>query len=156
VFLVYTDRFFVESGKYTMDNELNSGDKVIALAAAAMSAAILGGAIAGVLAGWIATHKISIAVIALIAGAIIGGILGIVVGKLIFPTSDGNVMVAKWGPSSLPLTLKGNIIACVVTSLVICLLAVLILKADILAIAVPSIGVSVFIAIALAMLASLI
>ena len=66
------------------------------------------------------------------------------------------IMIAKWGPSSLPLTLKGNIIASFVSASVVCLLAVLIIKADIKAIAGPSIGVSVVIGMILAILASLI
>lgn len=139
-----------------MADGLNPGDKVIALAAAARAAALVGGAVASALAGWITTHKMTITGIALAVGAIIGWIIGTIVGRLLFPASDGNVMIAKWGPSSLPLTLKGNIIASFVSALVVCLLAGLILKADIKAIATLSIGVPVVIGVILAMLASLI
>jgi hypothetical protein len=139
-----------------MPDGLNPGDKVVALAYAARSAALVGSAVASALAGWITTHKITIAGTALVAGAIVGWITGTIVGRFIFPASDGNVMIAKWGPSSLPLTLKGNIIATLVSALVVCLFAVLILKADIKTIAAPSIGASVVIGVVLALLASLI
>ena len=138
-----------------MADGLTPGDKVIALAAAARAAALVGGAVAGALAGWITKHKVTISGTAFIAGAIIGWITGTIVGQLIFPATEG-VIIAKWGPSSLPLVLKGNIIASFVSALIVCLLAVLIIKANIKAIAGPSIGVSVVIGVILAILASLI
>jgi hypothetical protein len=146
----------IELRNIAMADGLTPGDRVIALAAAARSAALVGGAVASALAGWITKHKLTVLGVAFIAGALIGWIIGTMVGQLIFPAEKGKVMIAKRDPSSLPLILKGNIIASFISALVICLLAILIIKADIKAIAGPSISVSVIIGVVLAILASLI
>jgi len=138
-----------------MTEELKNGDKVIALAGAAQSAALVGGGAAGALAGWIAKHSIAIAGAAFAAGAVIGWITGTVVGRFIFPARDGKVMVAKCGPGSLALSLKGNVIASFVSALAVCIFAVFLLQADLKAIAVPTVGTSVAIGVIFAIAVSL-
>jgi len=138
-----------------MVDKINSGEKVILLAATAQSAGLVGGAVAGTMAGWITKHNVAIAGTAFVIGAFIGWTVGKIIGRFIFPAPDKQVKIVKRRPSSLPLTLKGNIVASFVSALVVCLIAVVILNADIVTIAGPSIGTSVVIGVVLAMLASL-
>ena len=139
-----------------MPEGLNPGDKVIALAAAATTAAIVAGAATGAIGLWIAKHKIAASFVGLLGGAVIGCFIGMIVGKLIFPASSGNTMIAKWGPCSLPMTLKGDIIASVITAIMVCGLVSLVTKAEFSSIAGPCIGSSVALGVILALLASLI
>ena len=142
--------------EYEMREGLNPGDKVIVLAAAATTAAIVAGAATGAIAAWIAKHKVAVSAATLLGGVLVGGIIGSIIGKLLFPALDGNVMIAKWGPHSLPLTLKGNIIASLVTSAVVCGLMTLTVKVEFKAIATLCIGTSVILGVILALLASLV
>ena len=121
---------------------LNPGDKVVALASAATTAGLVGGAVAGGIAGWIVKHKMVASVSMFFTGAFLGWVIGTMVGKAVFPAQAGNVMIAKWGPSSLPLTLKGNIIVCFVTAIAICGLMALIAKVEFKTIAAPCVGTS--------------
>lgn len=139
-----------------MQEGLNSGDKVIALAAAATTAAIVAGAVTGVIAAWVAKHKALASIAGLVGGAAIGWCIGSLVGRLLFPASSGNMIIAKWGPGSLPFTLKGNIVASLATSLVVCGLMVIVGKTEFKAIAGPCLGSSVLLGLILALLASLI
>jgi hypothetical protein len=139
-----------------MQEGLNPGDKVIALAAAATTAAVVAGAVTGTVAAWLTKHKALTSIAGLIGGVAIGWCIGELVGRLLFPASSGNKMIAKWGSAALPLTLKGNIVASLVTSLVICGLMVIIGKTEFKAIAGPCIGSSVVLGVIFALLASLI
>jgi hypothetical protein len=138
-----------------MATGLKPGDTVIALASAAMTAAIVSGAVSGGIAGWILKHKTLVSISTLLVGAVVGWMIGAIVGKIMFPSSSGNIMVAKWGPGSLPLTLKGNIVAGVITALTICTLMALLAKVPFIKIALPSVGVSLILSIVLALMASL-
>ncbi|MFC1453405.1 hypothetical protein ACFLSJ_08695, partial [Verrucomicrobiota bacterium] len=139
-----------------MPEGLNPGDKVIALAAAATTAAVIAGAVTAAIGVWIAKHRALLSAAGFVGGGVLGILVGVIVGKVLFPATGGNVMIAKWGPSSLPLTLKGNVIACLLVSLLVCGVIVLITKSDFKAIAGPCIGTSVVIGTILALLASLI
>jgi len=139
-----------------MPEGLNPGDKVVALAAAATTAAVVAGAISGVIAVWLTKHNALASFGGFIVGAFLGRIAGTLIGWVLFPASGGNVIVVKWGPSSLPLTLKGNIIASLFASALVCGLVVLVGKAQVSAIAGPCIGTSVIIGVILAFLVSLI
>ena len=139
-----------------MQEGLNPGDKVIALANAATTAAIVAGAVTGAVAVWLTKHKVLASIAGLIGGAAIGWCIGALIGRLLFPASSGNMMIAKWGPASLPLTLKVNIVASLFTSLAICGLMVIIGKVEFKVIATPCIGSSVVLGVILAFLASLI
>ena len=109
---------------------LNLGDKVIALASASITAGVIAGAVTGGIAGWIVKHKIVVSVSGFFGGAILGWFIGMMVGKVLFPAQNGNVIIVKWGVNSIPLTLMGNIIASLVTAIVICGLMTLIAKVD--------------------------
>lgn len=138
-----------------MPEGLNPGDKVVALAATARAAAFLTGMITGGMSGWIVKHKFIITGAFVIGGAIIGWVTGIVVGKILFPSQAGHVRIMKTGLSSIPATIKGNIIACLVTWIIICSLAIFFLKADIKTVALPSLCISIVISVAFALAASL-
>jgi len=138
-----------------MDNGIKSGDKVVYLAGAAQSAAVIVGAVAGAIAGWMTTHRIVVTGASLVLGGVIGLVVGKVVGLCIFTRNGKKVQVVKTGLRSLPLVLRGNIIASGLSGLAVCLLAVIFLNAEIREIAVPVIGVPVIIGIILAVMASL-
>ena len=138
-----------------MTEGLTSGDKVIVLADAAARSGLIAGAVAGGIAGWIAEHSIGLSMMAFFIGGFIGWLLGTVAGNIMFPERNGNVMVVKLGPSSLPWILKANIVAGPVTAIVVCGLMVLITKVDLGKIAGPSIGTAVVLGIIWAFLAAL-
>ena len=139
-----------------MPRGLSPGDKVVVLDGAARTAALVSGAVTGAIAGWIAKHNMTYSGSVLLAGGFLGWILGRMVGQLLFPARDGNVVVAKCGPGSLPHTFKGNIIASVTSAFAVCVLAALLLGADLRTVALPCIGASLIIGAVLAILASLI
>jgi hypothetical protein len=139
-----------------MPEALNPGDKVIDLAGAARTASLVSGVASGVISGWIMKHSLITAGGGIVLGAVLGWFLGSRLGKLLFPAPPGRVTIAKWGPSSLPLTLKGNIVSSLVTSVVICAMAALIPNTDIKTIAGISIIASILIGVILAILVSLI
>jgi hypothetical protein len=138
-----------------MPRGLNPGDKVVVLDGAARSAALISGAVTGAIAGWIGKRTLTYSGIAFIVGAFLGWAIGSMVGRFLFPARDGNVVVAKWGRGSLPLTLKGSIIASVTSAFAVCVLAVLIVGGDLKTVAAPSIGASIIIGVVFAILASL-
>lgn len=139
-----------------MTEGLNAGDKVIALAAAASTAAIVAGGVAGAVALWLTKHKLLLSFGGLLGGAILGWIIGNMVGRIIFPSSEGTVMIAKWGAQSLPLTIKGNVMASLAASLIVCGLTTIICQAEFKTVAGPCIGSAVTTGLVLAVLASLI
>lgn len=101
------------------------------------------------------THKIVVIIAALVVGGVIGLVMGKIVGLCIFTRKGRQVQVVKTGPHSLPLVLRGNIIASGLSGLAVCLLAVIILNAEIREIAAPEIGVPLVIGMILAVMASL-
>ena len=138
-----------------MPDRLNSGDRVIALAAAAQTAAIVAGAASGAIAMWIARHKVGFSTLGLLGGAVIGWIVGMLVGKIIFPATSGNVVITKVGAGSLSMTLRGNVVAALLTGLVVSLLIAFLTGTDFKTIKWASLGTSVVIGIILALLVSL-
>ena len=125
------------------------------MASAVRTAAIVSGAVACAVAVWIARHKPALSLFALLAGAITGWIVGSVVGKMMFPAKDGYVFVAKAGLSSLPLTLKGNLVATFLTSITIAVLVALLTKTEFKVIAPASIGTAFLLGIISALMSSL-
>lgn len=134
---------------------LNAGDKVVALAAAARTAAIAAGAVSGAIAMWIARHRLALSCLGFLAGAFLGWILGGLAAKLVFPGTAGHVVIAKTGPSALPMTITGNLTATLVTGLAVAVLVVLITKTEFRAVVPLSLGAAVVIGVTFALLASL-
>ena len=89
------------------DRGLQSGDKVVDLAAATRTASVFAGFFAGVTTGWFSQHKIVDAGIAGLGGGVVGYIVARLLGRILCPAPPGKSVVAKLGISSLPLTLKG-------------------------------------------------
>lgn len=108
-----------------MPEGLNPGDKVVALAAAATTAAVVSGMAAGAVAFWTARHTAPAALVGAVGGAGVGSIVGRLMARRMFPASEGRAVVARWGPGSLPLTLRGNLAAGLTTSLAVCALSAL-------------------------------
>ncbi|MFC1512368.1 hypothetical protein ACFL5H_04155 [Candidatus Latescibacterota bacterium] len=139
-----------------MSQEPKIGDKVIALTAVARTAAIVSGAASGAIAGWLVRHSLLAIVGSLFLGAVLGWLIGKIIGNIVFPAQNGTVMIAKGGPGSIPLTLKGNFIASLATALTISVLTILATGIGLETIAGLCVGTSVALGIVLALLVSLI
>ncbi|MBM3243880.1 MAG: hypothetical protein FJZ12_03500, partial [Candidatus Omnitrophica bacterium] len=126
-----------------MPGGLTSEDKIIVLASCATTAGLISGAVSGGIGGWITKHKLSVSLSGVLAGAFLGWLAGSIVGNILFPSVDGNVMIAKWGLDSLLLTLKGNIITSIVTAILISIPLTFITKSDFKEAAGPCIGASI-------------
>jgi len=138
-----------------MPSPINPGERVVVLAYAARTAAIMSGMAAGLVSTWIVRHKPALLLFGLVGGAIIGWVVGMLIGGLLFPSSAGNMTVARVGPSSLPLTLKGNLVASLISGSAACIPIAILTKTDLRALVLPAIGVSILIGIVSALLASL-
>ncbi|MFQ5586471.1 MAG: hypothetical protein ACE5GF_06590 [Thermodesulfobacteriota bacterium] len=107
---------------------LQSGDRVIALAAAVRTTSLVAGIAAGAITGWLSQHEIVLSAITALGGGVVGYIVGMIIGRVIFPATPGNVVVAKVGASSLPLTRKGGFPGAVIASVLVSVLVSLIMK----------------------------
>ena len=134
---------------------LNPGDRVIELGGAARFAAVLAAAISGGVVAWMAKQKVGITAFCALGAAVVGYAVGFFISRFLFPSTSGNVIVAKVGASSLPLTLKGGISAGIAASVVACILCSLVLKSGISGGLWPSLGIGLVVGIACACLSSL-
>ena len=80
--------------------------------------------------------------------------MGALVGRILFPASNGNTVVVQRGPAALPLTLKGNVGASLAASLAVSGSVAAIGNAEFTAVAVPCAAISVVLGVVLALLAS--
>jgi hypothetical protein len=106
---------------------LNSGDRVVELAALAVSVAVATGAIAGAWLVWLIKKSWLVS-----AGLIVGAVIGFGVGQLvarILYHPGGSTIVVKVGSASLLSTIRAGLIGGVVTGIVVGLLALLIFSA---------------------------
>ena len=138
-----------------MADGLNPGDKVVALGAAATAAAVVSGMVTGGAAWWIARHNVPLSLAGVIGGAFFGLIVGRIVGRIFFSAAGSGVVVVKWGPGSLPGTLKGNVAAGLISSFALSSLIAITTKTDIKAFYIPCVAVSAVLSAILALLASL-
>jgi len=107
---------------------LNPGDRVVELAALAVSAAVATGAVAGAWIVWLIKKSWLGSAGALIAGAFIGFGVGQLVARILYHPG-GNTIVVKVGSASLSSTIRAGLTGGVVTGIVIGLLALLIFSA---------------------------
>lgn len=105
---------------------LNPGDKIIELSAMCRTCAIVSGLVMGSYYAWVGTYKWTYSTAGFFAGGLSGYFVGSVVGAVLFPASTGNVMVAKAGVESLSSTLKGCLVASILTALIVGIIAAII------------------------------
>ncbi len=135
--------------------ELQPGDRIIALASCANGVALLVGAVASGITAWLAKHRLSVAALAVFGGAILGLIIGMVLSRILFPATQGNVVVVKVGTASLPQTFKAALGAAVPASILASILCALVLHAPIMQGVWPAVVTGSIIGICWALLASL-
>ncbi len=107
---------------------LNPGDRVVELAALAISAAVATGAIAAAWIVWLIKKSWLASAGAFVAGAVIGFLAGQFVGRVLYRTG-GNATVVKVGSASLSSTVPAGLAGGGVTALAIALLVLLISSA---------------------------
>jgi hypothetical protein len=107
---------------------LNPGDRVVELAALAVSAAVATGAIAAAWILWLIKKSWLISAGALIAGGVVGFLAGQLVGRVLYH-HNGNTVVVKVGSAGLASTIGAGVAGGVVTALLIGLLAILLFGA---------------------------
>ena len=134
---------------------LQSGDRVIELASAVRTASLFAGIFAGAITGWLSQPKIVMSTMTAIGGGLFGYIVGMLIGRIIFPATSGNAMVAKVGLSSLLLTLKGGLPGAIVASVLASLIVSLILKNPIMTAIWPSLAAGIIVGIVFPCLSSL-
>ena len=108
---------------------LNPGDRVVALAALAVSAAVATGAVAAAWIVWLIKTSWLASAGAFIAGAVVGFAVGQLVARLLYHTADGNTTVVKVGSASLSATIPAGLAGGVATAIAVGLLASLIFSA---------------------------
>jgi hypothetical protein len=107
---------------------LNSGDRVIELAALAISAAVATGAVSSAWILWLIKKSWLVSAGSLIAGAVVGFLAGQLVARVLYRTG-GNTTIVKFGSASLSSTIPAGLTGGVVTGVVIALFAILIFGA---------------------------
>jgi hypothetical protein len=88
---------------------LKPGDVVIELAGLTRTCGMVAGGIASSASAWMAQHSVLYAAIALIVGGILGYFISIPIGKWLFFSPKGKIIVAKKGKQSLPKTLRASL-----------------------------------------------
>jgi len=107
---------------------LNPGDRVVDLAALAVSAGVITGAVAGAWLVWLIKKSWLISAGAFVAGAVIGFAVGQLMGRILYRSGE-NTTVVKVGSASLSATIPAGIAGGVVTAFSITLIAMLIFGA---------------------------
>ena len=138
-----------------MINELQPGDRVVALASCARAAALIVGAVAAGTTVWLAKHRASLTALSAVCGAVLGFFIGLVISRLLFPATQGNVVVVKVGSASLPQTIKAALGAALPVAIIVSTLCSLLTRSAILTGMWPSLAAGAVIGICWALLASL-
>lgn len=107
---------------------LNPGDRVVELAALAVSAAVATGAVAGVWIAWLIKKNWLASAGAFIAGTAVGFAAGQLVARFLYRTG-GNTTVVKVGCASLSATIPAGLAGGIATAIAIVLVALLIFSA---------------------------
>lgn len=94
------------------------GERVVALAAALRSAALIAGGIACAASVWILTRNALWALGALVVGGVGGFCVGLALGRMTFRAAPGQVVVVKLGPDAVATTLRATLIGAAVSGLI--------------------------------------
>jgi hypothetical protein len=104
---------------------LNPGDRVVELAALAVTAAVATGMVAGPWTIWLIKKNWLASVGALVASAVIGFAMGQLLAQLLYRTPGGNTTVIKVGSASLSATISAGLSGGIATAVAIALLTTL-------------------------------
>ncbi|SRR6266851_1926024 len=101
-----------------MPTGLQPGDRVIAIAALAQTAGLLGGSFGAAWTSWGAKRTTGTVIMSLLGGAVLGFVVGILTGLALHPTPAGYSFVVKHGVASLSETLPAATLASCVAAIV--------------------------------------
>jgi hypothetical protein len=104
--------------------ELQPGDRVIELAAVAVSAAVFTGAVCGVCLSWLTKKSWLVSVEALVTGLVTGWIAGESIAHLVYLTGGGNTKLVKAGVASLSATIPAGLMGGIATGILVGLLGI--------------------------------
>jgi hypothetical protein len=104
-------------------SNLNPGDRVVELAALAVSAAVATGAVAGAWVVWLIKKSWLASAGAFIGGAVIGFAVGQLLVRILYRTADGKMTIVKVGSASLSATIPAGLAGGIATAIAIGLLA---------------------------------
>jgi len=107
---------------------LNPGDRVVELAALAVSAAVATGAASAAWILWLIRKSWVVSAGALIGGAIVGFIVGQLVARILYRTG-GNTTIVKVGSASLLSTIPAGLAGGVAAAVVVGVFALLVFSA---------------------------
>lgn len=108
--------------------DLTPGDRVVELAALAVSAAVVTGAVAGAWTVWLIKRSWLASGGAFFAGAVLGFAAGQLVARVLY-RSGGNTTIVKVGSASLPATIPAGLAGGVTAAIAVGLLAMLLFGA---------------------------
>jgi len=111
-----------------LPDHLNPGDRVVELAATAISVAIATGAVASASVVWLIKKSWFSSAGALVVGSAIGFVAGQLVARLLYRTAEHTTIV-KVGSASLFATVRAGLAGGISTALVVGLLAILVFSA---------------------------
>lgn len=100
------------------DPNLVSGERVVDLAASLRFAALVSGGISCAAALWILRQSVLWSLSALFVGGMAGFLIGVVAGRLVFPSSPGQVVVVKVGSGSLGATLRAGLLGAIAAGVI--------------------------------------
>jgi hypothetical protein len=109
-------------------SNLNPGDRVVELAALAVSAAVATGAVAGAWVVWLIKKSWLASARAFIGGAVIGFAVSQLLVRILYRTADGKMTIVKVGSASLSATIPAGLAGGIATAIAIGLLASLLLS----------------------------
>jgi hypothetical protein len=88
---------------------LSPGDRVIELAALALSAAVAAGGMAAAAGAWLAHRSWAVTLGALVCGGLGGLVVGLFIGRVLYRTDDGQTAIVRAGRKVLPAALAAGL-----------------------------------------------
>ena len=91
------------------DNPIQTGERVVELAAVVQSVAIFTGAVTGAVTARLAKRSWTVSGAAFFAGALIGFVAGLLAARILYRGADGMTSIVRVGSSSLPATIPAGL-----------------------------------------------
>jgi hypothetical protein len=110
-------------------SNLNPGDRVVELAALAVSAAVATGAVSGAWVVWLIKKSWLASAGAFIPGAVIGFSVSQILVRLLYRTPDGKTTIVKIGSAALSATIPAGLAGGITTAVAVGLSAMLLFGA---------------------------
>lgn len=112
-----------------MPPQINSGDRVVELAALVVTAAVTAGSIAGAWIMWLIKKNWAASIGAIFIGAVLGFATARVLANIIYRSPNGDTVVVKIGSASLSSTIPAGLIGGIAAGVVMALGAMLVFGA---------------------------